>query len=160
MSAPKSVTKINKDGVFFESNVDWCEYSIKELCRAALKDVGKFVRKEFKKNFYSHFKRHTGKAPKGLKYVVFSSEKTQYPRIDLGLPQSAPGKPVEGFYSFFQEVGTSKQRKLGILQSTVQGNVDTIIRIESQYLTALQDEADTLALINEKEMTSEEDGDA
>ena len=159
MSAPKSVMKIKKDGVYFESNVDWCEYSIKELCRAALKDVGKFIRKEFKKNYYSYFKKRTGKAPKAVKYVVFSSANTQYPRIDIGLPQSAPGKPVEGFYSFFQEVGTSKQRKLGILSNTVEGNVAEIIRIESQYLTALKDEADALALIDEKEATSEEDAD-
>ena len=159
MSAPKSVTKINKDGVFFESNVDWCEYSIKELCRAALKDVGKFVRKEFKKNYYSYFKKRTGKAPKAVKYIVFSSENTKFPRIDIGLPNAAPGKPVEGFYSFFQEVGTSKQPKLGILSNTVENNVATIIKIESQYLTALQDEADALALIDEKEATSEEDED-
>ena len=159
MAAPKSVTKINKDGVYFESNVDWCEYSIKELCRAALKDVGKFIRREFKKNYYDVFKKHTGRAPKAVKYTVFSSEKTQYPRIDIGLPHSAPGKPVQGFYSFFQEVGTSKQPRLGILTNTVEKNVATIVRIESQYLTALQDEADALALIDEKEESSEEDDD-
>lgn len=159
MSAPKSVTKINKDGVYFESNVDWCEYSIKELCRAALKDVGKFVRREFKKNYYSRFKKHTGKGPKAVKYTVYSSENTQYPRIDIGLPQSSPGRTVEGFYSFFQEVGTSKQPKLGILTNTVESNIATIVKIESQYLSALQDEADALALIDEKEATSEEDND-
>ena len=160
MAAPKSVTKINKNGVFFESNVDWCEYTIKELCRAALKDVGKFVRKKFRENFYTHFQRRTGQAPKAVKYTVFSSENTQFPRVDIGLPQSSPGNPVPGFYSFFQEVGTSKQRKLGILADTVEGNVSTIVKIESQYLTALEDEAEALALIDEKEMTSEEDDDA
>lgn len=159
MSAPKSVTKINKDGVYFETNVDWCEYSIKELCRAALKDVGKFVRREFKKNFYTHFKKHTGKAPKAVKYIVFSSENTQYPRIDIGLPQSAPGRKVEGFYSFFQEVGTSKQPKLGILTQAVEQNVATIVKIESQYLSALEDEAKALALIDEKEQESGEEDD-
>lgn len=157
MAAPKSVTKINKDGVYFESNVDWCQYTIKELCRAALKDVGKFVRREFKKAYYEHFKKHTGNAPKAVKYTVFSSASTNYPRVDIGLPHSAPGKPVPGFYSFFQEVGTSKQPKLGILSNTVQKNVATIVKIESQYLTALQDDAEALALIDEKEESSEED---
>jgi hypothetical protein len=159
MAAPKSVTKINKDGVYFESNVDWCNYTIKELCRAALKDVGKFIRREFKKNYYDVFKKRTGRAPKAVKYTVFSSENTKYPRIDIGLPHSAPGKPVPGFYSFFQEVGTSKQPKLGILTNTVEKNVATIVKIESQYLTALQDEAEALALINEKEESSDEEDD-
>ena len=157
MPAPKSVMKINKNGVTFESNVDWCQYTIKELCRAALKDVGKFIRREFKKNFYARFKKHTGNAPKAVKYTVFSSENTQYPRIDIGLPQSAPGKPVPGFYSFFQKVGTSKQRRIGLLASTVQNNVATIIQIESQYLTALKDDAEALTLIDEKEESSEVD---
>lgn len=159
MAAPKSVTKINKDGVYFETNVDWCEYSIKELCRAALKDVGKFVRREFKKNFYAHFKKHTGKAPKAVKYIVFSSENTQYPRIDIGLPVASRGKPVQGFYSFFQEVGTSKQPKVGILTQAVEQNVATIVKIESQYLSALEDEAKALALIDEKEQESGEEDD-
>lgn len=159
MSAPKSVTKINKNGVHFESNVEWCQYSIKELCRAALKDVGKFIRREFKKKYYETFKKHTGRAPKAVKYTVFSSESTKYPRIDIGLPHSAPGKPVQGFYSFFQEVGTSKQPRLGILTNAVEQNVATIVKIESQYLTALEDEAEALALINEKEQSSDDEED-
>ena len=43
MSVPKSVTKFDKNGVKFVSNVDYCQYTIQELTRAALKDVGKFV---------------------------------------------------------------------------------------------------------------------
>ena len=44
MSAPKSVTKINKNGVTYTSNVDACQYYLHELNRAALRDVGKFVK--------------------------------------------------------------------------------------------------------------------
>ena len=43
MSVPKSVVKFDKDGVKFVSSVDWYDYTLKELCRAALRDVGKFV---------------------------------------------------------------------------------------------------------------------
>lgn len=39
MSVPSSVTKITKDGVEFTSNVDRVNYTMKELCRAALRDV-------------------------------------------------------------------------------------------------------------------------
>lgn len=159
MAIPKSVTKINKDGVYFESSVDRCEYTIKELCRAALRDVGKFAKRTFKKEFYAHFKKRTGKAPKAVKYTVYSSANTIYPRVDIGLPHSAPNKPVEGFYSFFQEVGTSKQPKLGLLTKAIESNVSTIIEIESQYLSALEDEAEALKLIDEKEMESGEEED-
>ena len=51
MPVPKSVTKINKDGVTYVSEVDKANYYIFELSRAALRDVEKFVRSEFKKKY-------------------------------------------------------------------------------------------------------------
>lgn len=157
MATPPSVTKINKDGVSFVSSVDRCEYTIKELSRAALKDVGKYIRKGFREEFYKEFEKRTGKGPKAVKYTVFSSANTIKPRVEIGLPKSAPGKPVTGFYSFFQEVGTSKQKKLGLLSKFVENHVATIIQIESQYISALEDEAKALALIDEREEESDED---
>ena len=43
MSVPKSVHKISKGNVEYISSCDFAAYSIKELTRAALRDVGKFV---------------------------------------------------------------------------------------------------------------------
>ena len=54
MSAPKSVVKIDKNGVKYTSDVEFCEYSIKELTRAALRDVGKFIKRQFRENYYKH----------------------------------------------------------------------------------------------------------
>ena len=45
MPMPKSVVKVKKDGVEYISNVDRTKYTLTELTRAALKDVGKFLRK-------------------------------------------------------------------------------------------------------------------
>jgi len=42
---PKSVVKVKKDGIEYISNVDRTKYTLTELTRAALKDVGKFLRK-------------------------------------------------------------------------------------------------------------------
>lgn len=155
MPTPKSVVKVkqNKDGAFVEytSSVDKVEYTMKELCRAALRDVAKYVGKEFRSSFYGHFKRRTGKGPRAYYYKVYSSENTKYPRVDMGLPHTYNGKKVIGFYSFFQEVGSSKQPKLGLLTNAVRDNVDTIVSIEAQYLSALEDEARALAQINEEE---------
>ena len=44
MSVPKSVVKVKKNGVEYTSNVDAAQYYIHELNRAALRDVGKFVK--------------------------------------------------------------------------------------------------------------------
>ena len=156
MSAPKSVVKVNKNGVTYTSNVAWCEWTIKELSRAALRDVAKFVTKRFRENYYKVFKRKTGDAGRATKYTVYASEKTIYPHVDIGLKK---GK-VPGFYAYFQETGTSKQKRLGILEKTVQENIQTIIEIESKYLTALEDEAKALALIDsENDYEGSADGD-
>lgn len=153
MPAPRTVTKVLKNGVEYTSNVDRCEYTMKELCRGALRDVAKFVRKEFKTRYYEHFTRRTGKGGNVPKAKVWASEGTQYPRVQIGLKK---GK-VDGFYGLFQELGTSKQPKLGLLQHAVEDNVAQIIEIESQYLSALEDEAKALKMIDENEFDIEED---
>ena len=53
MSVPKSVVKVKKNGVEYTSNVDVASYYIHELSRAALRDVGKFVRAEWRKVYYT-----------------------------------------------------------------------------------------------------------
>lgn len=153
MPVPKSVVKVKKNGVEYVSDVDKCQYFMFELCRAALRDVGKFIVKRFRESYYSHFRRHTGKAGRSTKYKVYSNKKTKYPRMEIGLPT---GRNV-GFYGYFQEVGSSKQPKLGLLTQVVQSNVAEIVKIESQYLSALEDEAKALQLINESEYEGGDD---
>lgn len=157
MSAPKSVIKVKKNGVEYTSNVDAAQYYIHELTRAALRDVGKFVKAEFRKSYYAYFKRHTGEGPKAVKVKVISSASTTAPRVEIGLPHSHKGKPVKGFYSFFQEFGTSKTKRLGLLTNAVESNIAEIVKIESQYLSGLEDEAQALALIDESEYDDEDE---
>lgn len=147
MGAPKSVVKVKKNGVEYTSNIDAAEYYIFELSRAALRDVGKFVRTKWKENYYSHFQKHSGDAGKAVSSVVLSGKKTKYPRVEIGLKQ---GK-IDGFYAYFQEFGTSKTPKLGILTDTVESNIATIVEIESKYLSGLESEAAALALISSED---------
>lgn len=158
MGVPKSVVKIKKNGVEYVSQVDKCQYFIFELTRAALRDVGKFCVKKFRERYYSVFQRRSGDAGKSTKYTVYSNEKTKFPRVDIGLPHSHKGKTVDGFYAYFQEVGSTKTPKMGILTKTVQENIPTIIEIESQYLSSLKDEAKALKLIAEQEYEGDADG--
>ena len=159
MSTPKSQTKVKvkkgKTEVLYESNLDATQYFIFELSRAALRDVAKFVVKLFRTNYYKHFTKRTGNAGKAVKYVVFSSRKTVHPHVDIGLRSG----PVPGFYALFQEFGTSNGiPKLGLLNRAVKDNVAEIVKIESQYLSGLSDEAARLeAQIDEGDMEGDAD---
>lgn len=136
MAIPTSVTKIKRDGVEYISNVERVNYTIKELTRAALRDVGKFVCNRTRQKI----KRKTGKGAKNIQYWVR--------KIDCDLQVGIkPG----GFYLGFQELGSSKQSKIGALQTATHENIDMIREIEGKYLSAIEDENTALALINEEE---------
>lgn len=141
MSVPPSVTKINKDGVEFTSSVDRASYTLKELCRAALRDVGKLVCKRFRTAYYSHFKRKKGIVGKFTQYWV-KHKYDDYPSLQVGIKPNA-------FYGGFQELGSSKTSRLGLLSKAVEDNIPDIIKTESQYLSALEDEAQALSLISD-----------
>lgn len=138
MSLPKSVVKIKKDGVEFTSNVDRVSYTIRELTRAALRDVGKLVCKRTRQQI----KRRTGRLSRNIQYWVRKKEG------DL-LVGFKPG----GFYGGFQELGTEKQPKVGALSNAVKENINTIRDIEGKYLSAIEDEQKALRLIEEEEYT-------
>lgn len=157
MSAPKSVTKIRtKQGqsyVEFTDFTDQAEYYLFELNRIALADVGKFIRKLWKQNYYSIFNKRTGNAGKATSSLVLSKKDTLYPRVQVGLKTGR----VDGFYAYFQEFGSSKTPRKQILQNTVKDNVATIVEIESKYLSGLSEEAASLnSMIDEGEYSDDD----
>jgi mannose-6-phosphate isomerase class I len=129
--------------------VDKAQYTIRELTRAALKDVGRFICKKFRDNYYSHFKRRKGRVGKYTQYWVKNKQKE--PELLVGIKSFA-------FYGGFQELGSSKNERLGLLTKAAQDNINTIIEIESQYLSALEDEAKALSLISENDYEGDADG--
>lgn len=150
MPIPKSVTKTSRDGnVVYTQSVDRVNYTIRELTRAALRDVGKFVCKQFRINYYARFKKHSGRVGKFTQYWVKHKQKD----IELQV-----GIKPNGFYGGFQELGSSKQPKLGLLTQAAQDNIAKIVEIESQYLSALESEARALSLISEEEYEGGADG--
>ena len=140
MPMPKSVVKFKKSGVEFTSNVDRVNYTIQELIRSALKDVGKYIARETRKKI----RRRTGRVAKNIQYWVRKKE------TDLQV-----GFKPRGFYGGFQELGTKKQSKIGALYNSVAESIPMIVKIESQYLSALEDEARALSLIEEAEEVGE-----
>lgn len=144
MPMPNAKMKIsNKNGVTFESNVDAAEYSLHELSRAALKDVGKYVVREARKDI----KRKTGRGAKNVQHWV--KHKQPVPSLEVGIK---PG----GFYVGFSELGTTKTPKVGAIYNAVASNIDMIIQIQSQYLSAMSDLNSVGSLIDESEEVGDE----
>lgn len=143
MSVPKYVT-IKRGEVEYISGLDRCQYTIKELSRAALRDVGKFVCQRARKLI----PRRKGKARRNLQYWVRS--KQQYPDLKIGY------KPP-GFYGGYFELGTSSIPKTAPIYSTVAENIDEIRKIEGQYLSAIEDENRALGLIDENDEVSDDE---
>lgn len=143
-----SYVKIKKDGVELVSGLDRCQYTIKELSRAALKDVGKLVAKRTR----AKIPRVRGFARRNVQYWVRA--KQEFPDLRVGYKQ---GKGVRGFYARFFETGSDTTPPLRPLYSAVSENIDDIRRIEGQYLSAIEDENRAIGLIDEKEEISDDE---
>lgn len=130
MGLPNAKMKIDKKGVKFQSNVDAAQYLITELCRAALRDVAKLLRKRM----ISKLKRLRGMW-RGKRIY----ESTQYwvrkKETDLQV-----GFKHNTWYGVLQEFGDKNQPKRNILRGTVLENLDEIQQIQAQYLSALNEQ--------------------
>jgi HK97 gp10 family phage protein len=143
------VIRFSKNGITYISKVDFACYSIVELTRAAMRDVGKYVTRTANSQAMKF---------KGLKKSrrVRGSTSTfrwKVPWAKSGLPHLEVGVTHNTWYGVEQELGTSKQPKRSILRNSVHDNIATIIEIEAQYLSALNSEAAALRNINEGEMS-------
>lgn len=149
MSVPKSVIKIKKDGVQYVSSCDKVQYTLHELIRAALRDSGKFICRKTKDSIKaSGIKKITGRMLRSVQYWVRHKQKT--PNLQVGI------KPL-GWYLGYFELGTSEHRKYEFLQKSTKENIGEIIKIQSQYLSALENEAKALSLIKEDEMIGDDE---
>ena len=147
MSVPKSVVRFSKNGVTYTSSVDRASYTILELTRAALRDVGKFL---------ARTANTKGMKLKGLKKSRRVRGRTSTFRYNVpwameGLPHLEVGVTHDTWYGVQQELGTMNQPKRQILRNSAYENIAQIIEIESQYLSALEEEARALRLISEEE---------
>lgn len=140
MSLPKSVVKFNRNGVTYTSSVDRVSYTIQELTRAALRDVGRYVSRTcnsaaMKLPGMKKSRRVRGKSS-AFQYWVRKKETD----LQVGIKHNT-------WYGADQELGTKNQPKRGILRASVYDNIAEIVKIESQYLSALESEAEALAKI-------------
>lgn len=151
MSIPRSVTTVDRmGGVTYTSNVDRVNYTIKELSRAALRDVAKMLRKkiilELKKLRGMSKSRRIYKA---IGYWVRPRDAD----LQIGFGNDKKGLSGDTWYAIRQELGTKGQPKRGILRKIVFENIALIREIEGKYLSAIEDENAALRLIEEAEQT-------
>lgn len=148
MPLPKSVTKINKDGVVFESSVDKLEYLLSELTRAALRDVAKLIRKRtIEKMKTMPGMKRTKRTYRALGYWLRKDEND----LQIGYGNTKRGTSGDTWYAIQAELGLDNQPKRAFLRDTVAENVPLIVEIESKYLSALESEAEALKQIKDVE---------
>ena len=144
-----SPMKFKKDGVEFTSSVDRCNYTIRELTRAALRDVGRYVvRQCTRKARRLEGLGRTRYIQKRFQFWVRKQEGDLLVGIHNVMKNKNPG---ETWYGMDQELGLNGQPKRAFLQTSVYENIRTIRDIEAQYLSAIEDEQQALALIDEEE---------
>lgn len=144
MSVPRSVIRIKRDGVEYVSSCDRAQYTIRELTRAALRDVGKLI--SFRANERAqelHGMKESDRVRKKTSAFQYWVRRRECD-LQVGIKHNT-------WYGVEQELGSSKMKKLGILNNVTQENIAEIVKIESQYLSALEDEARALEMIDEDE---------
>ena len=126
MPLPKSNMKINSKGVQYESNIDQASYTIKELGRAALRDVARLIKFKLraKFNLLPGMRKSKGRFKGAYQHWLRSKEAD----LQIGIKAST-------WYGEEQELGTHNQPKRDILRSTVTECIPEIIKIQSQYLS-------------------------
>jgi HK97 gp10 family phage protein len=146
MAIPSPV-KITKNGVTFTSSVNRVIYTMQELNRAALRDMGKLIRNraldEVRK--LKGFKK--GKRPlRAFQIWVRKREGN----LQVGIKHDT-------WYGVEQELGTSKQPRRAILTNAARNNIDEMRRIAGLYLKHIEDENAALALIDENDEGNADD---
>ena len=147
MAVPKSVVKFKGSNVEYTSNVDFACYTIVELSRAAMRDVGKFITRTANRDAMKLHGLKKSKRVRGLS----STFRWKVPWAKSGLPHLEVGVTHGTWYGEEQEMGSSRMPRLGILTTAASSNIAKIVEIESKYLSALEDEAAALSMINEGE---------
>ena len=155
MAVPRSVTRVDRaGGVTFTSNVDKIQYTINELCRAALRDTAKVI----KKKMILKLKKLPGmNRSKRIYKATQTWVRKKEADLQIGFGNNKWNTTGDTWYGIQQELGTKNQPKRSILRDTVFENINEIRNIQAQYLSAIDDERRALSLINEEEALNEDD---
>jgi hypothetical protein len=155
MPMPKSVvkvrTKAGKSTVEYTSSVDRAKYTMLELERAALRDIGKLLRREVK----SRIPKGQGDAKKSIGSWNKRPHRGKAAHLSIGTYSKSASikknKEYTGFYFHILEFGSKYVRALRPLRSGVFDNISRIRDITAKYLKHIEDEVRAKALIDERD---------
>jgi hypothetical protein len=149
MPLPRSVVRINRNGVKFTSSVERAEYTLEELTRAALRDIGKLV--TFKaRDKVRAIANHSMKRSQRVKNAFQSWNRRRETDLQVGIKH-------ETWYGVDQELGLDGQPKRDILRKTVFENVNVIQEISAKYLKHIEDEMTAQRMIDENAEVADDD---
>lgn len=149
-----SVVKIKKGNVEYTGKVDIAKYTLRELTRRAMLDVGRYVTYNVRKNLRSIFpftKSH--RASERYQYWVLKKEN----QLLLGVENLKKGAKTAWWAdqleldSFLRPgggtaQGSAKSPRRHLLETFVKSHIDKIVEIESQYLQTINNESAAVAL--------------
>ena len=144
MGVPKSIVKFDKNGIKYTSSVDRTQYTIRELTRAALRDVGRYISRMCNESAMKLPGLAKSRRTRGKTSAFQFWARKKETDLQVGIKHDT-------WYGVQQELGSKSQPKRGILRSTTYDNISKIVEIESQYLSALEDEAKALRMIESEE---------
>jgi hypothetical protein len=146
MPMPRSVTRVNRNGITYVSNVDRTKYTLRELMRGALRDIGKLLRRRMLDKARKMPGMRRGKRiPNAFQYWNRARE------VDLQV-----GIKHDTWYGVEQELGTNNQPKRSIVRSTAYENLAEIRKIAGKYIKEIEDENRAMGLIDEREAVGDD----
>lgn len=145
MPLPQSVMKVKKNGIEYTSSVIRAKYTLRELTRAALRDIGKYVSFGCR-NIVRTIANRSLRRSYRVKIYQFWNRKRE---TDLIVGIKGPEKGTKQWYGIDQELGLNNQPKRDILRNFVFSHIDQIIEIQSKYLKHIEDEMMAQRVIDE-----------
>lgn len=170
-----SVMKIKKGEVVFESKCDIAKYTIQELTRRAMMDVGRYVIYNVRKDLRSifPFTKHK-RASERYQYWVPKKEG----ELVLGIENTKKGAKTAWWADQLEQdkfvvpanakrnaggttsgLGSANSPRRHLMETFVKKHVDKIVEIESQYLEKINNEDAAVALARATEDMEALDGD-
>lgn len=155
MPMPKSVVEIKtrsgKSTVTYTSSVDRAKYTMLELERAALRDIGRLLRREVK----AIIPRDEGDAKKSIGTWNKRPYRGKAAHLSIGTYSKEASikknKEYTGFYFHILEFGSKYVKALRPLRNGVFNNISRIRDITAKYLKHIEDEVRAKALIDERD---------
>lgn len=148
MPLPKSVMRVNRNGIRYISNVDRAKYTLRELTRAALRDIGKYVSFNCRTLVRSIAGRSLKRSKRPSNAYQYWNRKRE---TDLVLLIKH-----DTWYGVDQELGLNGQPKRDILRGFVMSHINEIIDIQAKYLKHIEDEKEAERVIDENAEGAEE----